>query len=48
MLYEVITTNTKKKYVQDWLPIVAAAKLADGNPAEKDLLMKWIDVFHYE
>ena len=41
-------TNTSKRYVQEWLPIVAAAHLADGNPAQNDFLMKWIDVVAYE
>ncbi len=43
-----LKSGTKKKYVQDWLPIVAAAQLTLKNPAEKDLLMKWIDVVDYE
>ncbi len=41
-------TNTSKKYVQDWLPIVAAFQLTENNPAEKDLLMKWVNVVAYE
>ncbi len=41
-------TNTKKKYVQDWLPIIAAAKLPNCKPEEKELLLKWIDVVEYE
>ena len=41
-------TNTSKKYVQDWLPIVAAARLTEGLPEEKDFLMKWLDVVAYE
>lgn len=41
-------SNTKKKYVQDWLPIVAATQLTCNKPEEKDLLMKWIDVVDYE
>lgn len=41
-------TNTSKKYVQDWLPIVAAAQLTENKPEEKELLMKWIDVVAYE
>ena len=36
-------TNTSKKYVQDWLPIVAAARLTEQKPEEKELLMKWVD-----
>lgn len=42
-------TNTSKKYVQEWLPIVAAARLADGAPEEeKEFLSRWIDVAPYE
>ena len=41
-------TNTSKKYVQEWLPIVAAARLTEKRPEERDLLLKWIDVVAYE
>lgn len=41
-------SNTKKRYVQAWLPIVAAAQLTLNIPEEKDLLLKWIDVVEYE
>ena len=41
-------TNTSKKYVQDWLPIVAAAQLKENKPEEKELLMKWVNVVAYE
>lgn len=41
-------TNTSKKYVQEWLPIVAAAQLTEGHPEQTDFLMKWIDVVAYE
>lgn len=41
-------SNTKKQYVQQWLPIVAAAQLTKNKPEEKELLMKWINVFEYE
>lgn len=41
-------SGTAKKYVQDWLPIVAAAQLAEHKPQEEGLLLKWIDVVQYE
>lgn len=41
-------SNTEKKYVQAWLPIIAASRLTKGIEKEKDLLMKWIDVVDYE
>ena len=37
-----------RQYVQQWLPIVAAAQLTKDNELEKDFLMKWIDVMEYE
>ncbi|MFR2467110.1 MAG: aminoglycoside phosphotransferase, partial [Clostridia bacterium] len=41
-------TGTSKKYVQEWLPIVAAAQLTENKESERELLMKWIDVVAYE
>lgn len=41
-------TGTTKKYVYDWLPLVAAARLIDQRPEEHELLMKWVDVVLYE
>lgn len=40
--------GTSKMYIQQWLPIVAAAQLDKGIEAEKDLLMRWIDVVEYD
>lgn len=41
-------SGTKKQYVQQWLPIVAAAQLAKKRPEERDLLFKWFDIFEYQ
>lgn len=41
-------TGTSKKYVQAWLPIVAAAQLDKQIPEEKEFLLKWTDVVEYE
>ena len=41
-------TGTDKRYVQGWLPIVAAAQLVKKRPEEKELLEKWINVFPYQ
>lgn len=41
-------SDTALQYVQQWLPIVAAAQLTKKNELEKDFLMKWIDVFDYQ
>ncbi|MGN0594498.1 MAG: phosphotransferase family protein [Hominimerdicola sp.] len=42
-----VKSGTSKKYVQAWLPIVAASQLEKEIPAQKDLLMRWIDVVDY-
>lgn len=41
-------TNTAIKYVQDWLPIVAAAQLKYKKPEERELLLTWIDIADYQ
>lgn len=42
-------SSTAKRYVQAWLPIVAAAQLKHAkSEEEKALLNKWIDVVDYE
>lgn len=41
-------SDTAMQYVQQWLPIVAAAQLAKENELEKDFLMRWIDVIEYQ
>ncbi|NLJ16680.1 MAG: phosphotransferase [Clostridiales bacterium] len=42
-------SDTKKKYVQGWLPIMAAAQLKHAKSDEElELLNKWIDVVDYE
>ncbi len=41
-------SDTARQYVQQWLPIVAAAQLTKQNELEKDFLMKWIDVIDYQ
>lgn len=41
-------SGTDKLYVQKWLPIVAAARIAKGITEEKDLLNKWIDVVEFQ
>ena len=41
-------SDTARQYVEQWLPIVAAAQLTKNNEMEKDFLMKWIDVFDYQ
>lgn len=41
-------TGTAKKYVQGWLPIVAASQLVKGKQEERDFLVRWADVVDYE
>ena len=41
-------SDTARQYVEQWLPIVAAAELEKDIRMEKDFLMKWIDVMEYE
>lgn len=41
-------SDTAKQYVQQWLPIVAAAQMTKKKDSEKDFLMKWIDVIDYQ
>ncbi len=40
-------SNTEMRYVQSWMPIVAASQSVKGNEEEKNLLHKWIDVVDY-
>ena len=41
-------SKTEKKYVQKWMPIVAASQSVKGKPEERDFLHGWIDVVDYE
>lgn len=41
-------SKTDKKYVQKWLPIVAASQSVKGKPEERDFLHGWINVVDYE
>ena len=41
-------TGTDKRYVQQWLPLVAAAQLTKKRPEEADLLQRWLNVCDYQ
>ncbi len=41
-------TGTAKKYVQTWLPMVAAAQLSKRRPEEAELLQQWATVCDYQ
>ncbi len=41
-------SNTKKQYVQKWMPIVAASQSATGNAKEREFLLSWAQVVDFE
>ncbi len=41
-------TNTDRRYVDTWMPIVAAARLTRKNPDEKELLETMIDICDFQ
>lgn len=41
-------SNTAKKYVQKWMPIVAASQSVKGNESEREFLMRWVSVVDYQ
>lgn len=41
-------SDTAKQYVQQWLPIAAAAQLTKGNESEKEFLLKWANIFEFQ
>ncbi len=41
-------SNTEKKYVQKWMPIVAASQTVKGNKKEREFLHSWVNVVDYE
>jgi len=40
-------SKIEKRYIQKWIPIVAAAHLSKASEKEKAFLMNWIDVVDY-
>lgn len=40
-------SNTAKKYVQSWMPIVAASQSVKKNNKERDILLSWVNVVDY-
>ena len=40
-------SKTKKQYVQQWMPIVAASQSVKGNEEERQLLLSWVNVCDY-
>lgn len=41
-------SKTDKRYVQQWLPIVAASQSVKGRTEEREFLLKWVGVVDYE
>ena len=41
-------SSTEKKYVQSWMPIVAASQSVKKKDKEKDILLSWVNVVDYE
>ena len=41
-------TGMSIRYVQKWLPIVAAAQLSGKNESEKEFLTQWVNVLEYQ
>ena len=41
-------SGTAKKYVQSWLPIVAASQSVKGNEDERQFLLSWVNVVDFE
>ena len=41
-------SGTEKKYVQKWMPIVAASQSVKGNETERELLSTWVSVVDYQ
>ncbi|MBO5568889.1 MAG: phosphotransferase [Clostridia bacterium] len=41
-------SKTDKRYVQKWMPIVAASQSVKGNEAERELLLRWANVVEYQ
>lgn len=40
-------SHTARKYVQNWMPIVAASQSVKGKPEERELLLSWVNVADY-
>ena len=41
-------SGIETKYIQSWLPIVAATQMTKEIPEEQEFLKKWIDVVEYQ
>lgn len=41
-------SGVAKKYIQSWLPIVAASQSTKGRQDEREMLLSWVNVVDYE
>ncbi len=41
-------SNTDRRYVEKWMPIVAASQSVKGNEKEREFLLSWATVMDYE
>lgn len=41
-------SGTDKRYIQRWMPIVAASQSVKGNKKERDFLLSWAEVMDFE
>ena len=41
-------SGTEKRYVQKWMPIVAASQSVKGNEKEREFLSSWVGVVDYQ
>ena len=41
-------SNTEKKYIQKWMPLVAAAQSVKGDDKEREILLSWVNAVDYE
>lgn len=40
-------TGTLRKYINRWLPIVAASQSVKGKPEEREFLLSWVNICEY-
>lgn len=43
-----LKSHTEKRYIQSWMPIVAASQSVKSKPEEREFLLHWANVADYE
>ncbi|MBP0979509.1 MAG: phosphotransferase [Oscillospiraceae bacterium] len=41
-------SNISKKYIESWMPIVAASESTKNNSAQREFLLSWVNVVDYQ